>query len=197
MIAAADPTKYGWWLTSRASAIVALLLIALSVILGLMMATKVLQKPRLNKLLMGLHEHIALAGLLAIAVHGLTLLGDRWLHPSLTNLVLPFSMDYRPLWTGLGVLAGELAVILGLSFYVRGRIGQKLWRKTHRFTVVVYVLGVAHALGSGTDASTQWFRILLLATVAPVLFLTILRVLQSRAPGSRQTSTLVGPGAAG
>lgn len=180
MIAAADPTKYGWWIASRASAIVALLLIALSVILGLMMATKVLNRPRLNQLLMGLHQHIALAGMIAIAVHGLTLLGDAWLHPSLTNLVLPFSMDYQPFWTGLGVLGGELAVILGLSFYIRGSIGQKLWRKMHRFIIAVYVLGVAHALGSGTDASTTWFRVVLLASVAPVLFLALLRVLQSR-----------------
>ena len=49
-------------------------------------------------------------------------------------------MAYRPLWTGLGIIGGYLAALLGLSFYARRRIGARLWRKAHRLTVVVYVL---------------------------------------------------------
>ena len=40
-------------------------------------------------------------------------------------------------------------VILGLSYYVRGRIGPARWRKLHRFTALAWVLGVVHALGAG------------------------------------------------
>ena len=66
---------------------------------------------------------------------------------------VPFAMGFRPLFTGLGVVGGYLAALLGLSFYARKRIGARLWRKAHRATVVVYVLGLVHALGAGTDAS--------------------------------------------
>ena len=62
-------------------------------------------------------------------------------------MLVPFSMDYRPLFSGLGVIAAYLAAVLGLSFYLRRHIGAKLWRKAHRVTVVVYVLGVVHAWG--------------------------------------------------
>ena len=61
-------------------------------------------------------------------------------------------MDHEPLFTGLGIIAGYLAALLGLSFYVRRRIGAKRWRTLHRCTVLVYVLGVVHTLGAGTDA---------------------------------------------
>ena len=37
-------------------------------------------------------------------------------------------MEYRRLWTGLGIVAGYLAAALGLSFYARKRIGTKRWR---------------------------------------------------------------------
>ncbi len=67
-------------------------------------------------------------------------------------------MGFRPLFTGLGVVGGYLAALLGLSFYVRRRIGARLWRKAHRATVVVYLLGLVHAFGAGTDASAVWFR---------------------------------------
>ena len=61
-------------------------------------------------------------------------------------------MAYKPLFTGLGIIGGYLAAILGLSFYVRRRIGPRLWRKAHQLTIVVYALAVVHTLGAGTDA---------------------------------------------
>ena len=141
-----DPMDYGWWLASRASGLVALALITLSVGVGLAMAGRAFQKPGLAKKLMALHEHAALAGLIAIAVHGITLLGDSWLHPGPVGISVPFTMDYKPAFTGLGIVGGYLAAALGLSFYARRRIGAKLWRKLHRATILVYVLvGRPHA----------------------------------------------------
>lgn len=86
-------------------------------------------------------------------------------------------MEYRPLWTGLGIVAGYLAAALGLSFYARKRIGTKRWRSLHKLTILVYVLGVAHAVGAGTDADTAWMRAALVITGAPVLFLFTMRTL--------------------
>ena len=151
---APDPLQYGWWLAGRASGVVALALVTLSVGIGLAMAGRVGRRPGLSRTLMGLHEHAALAGLVAIAVHGVTLLLDPWLRPGPVGVLVPFTMGYRPLFSGLGVVAAYLAALLGLSFYARRRIGARLWRRAHRATVLVYVLGVVHAVGAGTDAST-------------------------------------------
>ena len=54
-------------------------------------------------MLTALHEQTALAGLVAIAVHGITLLGDACLNPGLAGITVPVAIDYRPLWTGLGI----------------------------------------------------------------------------------------------
>lgn len=159
---------HGWWLASRASGLVALVLVTISVGLGLAMAGKVMRRPGLSRKLMAIHEQTALAGLVAIAVHGITLLGDPWLHPGVTGVAVPFTIGYRPLATGLGIIGGYLAALLGLSFYLRRRIGARLWRKAHRATVVVYMLGLAHAFTAGTDASAVWFRWWVLMT-APVI----------------------------
>ena len=159
---------HGWWLASRASGLVALVLVTISVGLGLAMAGKVMRRPGLSRKLLAIHEQTALAGIVAIAVHGITLLGDPWLHPGVSGVTVPFAMGFRPLWTGLGIIAGYLAALLGLSFYARKRIGPRLWRKAHRATIVVYVLGLVHAIGAGTDASAVWFRWWVLMT-APVI----------------------------
>jgi len=175
-------TPYIWWLVGRASGIVALGLVTVAVLLGLTMSTKLLRRPGVGRTLMRLHEHVALVGLGAIAVHGLALLGDPWLRPGLKGLTIPFVMSYRPLFTGLGILAGYLAALLGLSFYARRRIGVKLWRRLHRATVLVWVLGVIHTLGAGSDAATQWLRAFVLLPAIPIVYLTLLRTLPQRAP---------------
>ncbi len=181
---------HGWWLASRASGLVALVLVTISVGLGLAMAGKVMRRPGLSRKLLAIHEHTALAGIVAIAVHGITLLGDPWLNPGVGGIAVPFAMGFRPLWTGLGVIGGYLAALLGLSFYARRRIGARLWRKAHRATIVVYLLGLVHAFGAGTDASTVWFRWWVLITTPVVGGLFVYRVFaggarRARSPGRK------------
>lgn len=175
---------HGWWLASRASGLVALALVTISVGLGLAMAGKVMRRPGLSRKLLAVHEHTALAGLVAIAVHGITLLGDPWLHPGVAGVTVPFAMGYRPLATALGILGAYLAGLLGLSYYLRRRIGARLWRKAHRATVLVYVLGLGHALTAGTDASTVWFRWWVLMTAPVIAGLFLHRVLSGAAKKS-------------
>ena len=144
-------------------------------ILGLFMAGGVSKRPGAKRTLVKVHEQIALAALAAIAAHGLLLLGDKWLHPGVTGIAIPFTMSYRPVWTGMGITAGYLAAILGPTFYLRRRIGAKRWRQLHRAMVVVYVLAVMHSLGSGTDGASLWFRTLVVASAIPIVTLLVIR----------------------
>ena len=177
------PAEYGWWLASRAAGITALVCITVAVGIGLALGGKLASsKPGLPRVLVKIHEHTALAGLIAIAVHGITLLGDGWLKPSLGDILIPFTSNVKPLWVGLGVVGGYLAALLGLTFYARKRIGMKLWRKAHRATIFVYVLSVAHTLGAGTDASEPWMRAFMLTTGAAILFMFTMRVLPRPQP---------------
>lgn len=186
--AAVDPTQHIWWLMSRASGLVALGLITASVALGLAMANKLIR----GRNVAGLHEHLSLAGLVAICVHGITLLGDPWLHPGLSGIAVPFTMGYRTIFTGLGILGGYLAAALGLSFYIRRKIGPKLWRKLHRFTVVAYVLSLVHAIGAGTDASTVWLRTFMVATAVPIGVMFVARMIPRRKARKIKGSVRVG-----
>lgn len=175
-----DPTHYVWWLTSRAAGVTAFALASGAVIAGLMMAGKLSSKPGQGRILKALHEHMALGALIAVAVHGLALLGDRWLNPGATGLLVPFTMGYRPLATGAGVIAGYGMALLGLSFYARRRIGARLWRKAHRATIVFWALAAVHTVTAGSDVSTPWMRAILGATIAPVVVLFVARTTSGR-----------------
>lgn len=176
---------YVWWLASRSAGIVALALVTASVMLGLAMAARLLPR-RWRKDAVRAHEHLALLALVSIAAHGLLLVPDRWLHPGLAGIAVPFALAYRSVWTGLGVLGGYLAAALGLSFYARRRIGPRLWRRLHRLTALVYVLGLAHALGAGTDARIPLVRNVLLASALPAFGLLAARYIGPRLRSPRR-----------
>ena len=173
----AQPLHYVWWLVSDASGIVVLVLISASVMLGLAMAARVLTRPNLKRAGARMREQIALIALAAIAVHGLAMLGDHWLKPGWRGITIPFALDYRPGFTGIGIIAGYLAVLLGPSFYLRRRIGARSWRPLHRATVIVRMLSVVHALGAGSDAAKLWLRAVALAPMVPMVYLLVVRTL--------------------
>jgi sulfoxide reductase heme-binding subunit YedZ len=168
---------HAWWLASRAAGIVAMVLVSISVGLGLANAARLLP-PRGRRTLVAVHQQTALAALASIAAHGLLLLPDHWLHPGAAGITVPFAIGYRPAATALGIVAGYAAALLGLSFYVRRRIGPRLWRKLHVATLGVWAMALAHTLSAGTDAGTPWLRGLLALTAAPVVGLLALRVVR-------------------
>ena len=162
-----------FWITSRAAGGAALLLASASVAVGLMMSSP---RPNANKRdLRAIHEAMSLSTLAMVALHGLSLLGDSYLNPGPAGITIPFAGSYRPLWTGLGIVAGYGLVALGLTYYLRDRIGAARWRRLHRLTAAFWLAAIAHTIGAGSDAAEWWFLGASAALVLPAGALLILR----------------------
>lgn len=165
-----------FWITSRAAGTAALFLSSLGVCVGLLMSGRFTRGRGAD--LRPLHEALSLATIGALVVHGLSLVGDKYLHPSLVDVVVPFAGSYKTGWTSLGIIAAWALILLGPSYYLRRAIGQKRWVKLHRFTAVAWIAGIIHALGEGTDAGSAWFVLLIASTTLPALLLLTLRNFQ-------------------
>jgi sulfoxide reductase heme-binding subunit YedZ len=167
-----------FWITSRAAGGAALILAGAAVAVGLMVSAK---RPATGKTatskadLRAIHEALSLTTLAMVALHGLSLLGDSFLNPGLTGIAIPFVGSYRPLWTGLGIVAGYGLAGLGLTYYLRDRIGAARWRKLHRFTALFWVLAIVHTIGAGSDAAEPWFLLISGVMVIPATLLLVLR----------------------
>ena len=167
-----------FWITSRAAGGAALILAGAAVAVGLMVSAR---RPATGKTatskadLRAIHEALSLTTLAMVALHGLSLLGDSFLNPGLTGIAIPFVGSYRPLWTGLGIVAGYGLAGLGLTYYLRDRIGAARWRKLHRFTALFWVLAIVHTIGAGSDAAQLWFLLITGVMVVPATLLLVLR----------------------
>ena len=169
-------TPHLFWITSRAAGTAALFLSSLGVTVGLLMSGRFVKGKGAD--LRPLHEALSLATIAALAVHGLSLIGDKFVHPSLVDVVVPFVGSYKTGWTSLGIIAAWMLVLLGPSYYLRRVVGQRRWVKLHRFTAVAWVAGIVHAIGEGSDAGSAWFVVLIAVTTVPALLLLTLRNFQ-------------------
>jgi sulfoxide reductase heme-binding subunit YedZ len=175
-------TPHLFWITSRAAGIVALVLASLAVSVGLVASLKFMR--RRGPDLLAVHEILSLSTLVALAVHGLTLLGDQFLHPSIVDIAVPFVSGYKTLWTATGIIGGWALAALGLSYYARRRIGAARWRKLHRLTALAWIAGLVHALGEGTDAGQLWFLVMVTVVAVPAVAMLAVRWLTVEEPRS-------------
>jgi sulfoxide reductase heme-binding subunit YedZ len=166
-----------FWITSRAAGTAALFLSSIGVTLGLLMSGRWMRGKGAD--LRPAHEAVSLATIAALAIHGLSLVGDGYLKQSFVDIAVPFASSYRTGWTSLGIVAAWALVLLGPSYYARRLIGQRRWVKLHRFTAVAWIAGIVHALGEGTDASSSWFVAMIAMTTLPAAALLVLRNFQA------------------
>jgi sulfoxide reductase heme-binding subunit YedZ len=171
-----DPFNYTFWLAGRAAGIVGFVALGVVSVLGLVSALR-LVSPVTAARLRPWHERLALTGLGCIAAHGLLLLADPWLHPGVVGILVPFQMGYRPVWTGLGIIAAYALAAFALSFYQRRRIGARRWRSAHRFASIAFVLGGLHALMAGTDARSPLLLAIILGFAGVIGLMVAARAL--------------------
>lgn len=151
--------QHFFWFLSRATAIVAYLLLWLNMTLGVGITSKLANIFPGGSVSSGLHQYLSILGLGFAAVHGLLLLGDRYLNYSLIQVLLPFgSLIYRPMWVGLGQISLYLWLFVYLSVFVKKHIGKRTWRFVHYFSFLVFLGVMVHGIMSGTDSSTLWMN---------------------------------------
>lgn len=142
-----DPT---FWILARASGLLAYALVTTSVLAGLVLKARPFGTALKPASVTDLHRFLALLALGAIGLHGAALVLDTAVPMSLADLLVPGVAPYRPLWTGLGVLAAELTLVVYASFSVRKRIGTRTWRRLHWAAYAIFALATVHGLAAGT-----------------------------------------------
>ncbi len=169
-----DPT---FWVLARASGLTAYVLLTLSMLAGLVVKSRPFGRAVKAASVVDVHRFLTVLALGAVAVHAAALVLDSTVHIGLGALLVPGLSPYRPLWTGLGVVAVDLAALIWISFPLRKRIGVRAWRKLHWATYGVFLLATAHGLLAGSDSSRPWAFDLYLGAVGAVAFATAWRAL--------------------
>jgi sulfoxide reductase heme-binding subunit YedZ len=172
------------WYVSRASGLVALLLLTGTMLLGITGVMRFTAPGWPRFVLAHLHRNLALLTLAFLAVHVSTAVIDPYAGISWIDTVVPFISSYQTFWLGLGVVAIELLLALIVTSLLRTRIGLRAWRTVHWAGYAGWPIAVIHGLGiGGQDTRTPWMLAPTLGCIALVFGGLICRV--SVAPASQ------------
>ena len=157
------------WALGRGTGVVALVLFTVSLVLGVV-ARSGRRVPVLGRFgTSDLHRTAALTGTGLIIAHVGTLLFDPYAQLKVVDFFFPFLASYRPLWLGLGTLALDLIGVVTVVSLLRHRVGPKVFQGVHWATYLLWPSALLHALGAGTDATTEWFRALAVVCITAVV----------------------------
>jgi sulfoxide reductase heme-binding subunit YedZ len=176
-----------FWYLSRTSAFLAYILLFINIVFGLGLKTKFLDKLSARWQSFDLHQFSALLAMAMITLHIFSLLGDQYMSPTLSDLLIPMSASYRPIWTALGILSFYVLIIIVLSSYLKRFIGQKIWRMIHMLSFVLFYVILYHGLRSGSDTQTWWAQLMYVSTGSAAAFLFLWRFLLA-GPAENDTS---------
>jgi len=151
MLATVGHGSAALWYLTRATGLVSLILLSATVVLGTVASVGWTSDRWPRFLSQSVHRNLSLFSVVLIGVHVVTTVGDGYVPIGLADAVIPFRSAYRPIWVGLGAVAFDMLLAVGITSAVRRRIGVAVWRGVHWLAYACWPIAVLHGLGSGTD----------------------------------------------
>lgn len=176
-----------YWYLTRATGLVAMLLLSATVVLGIVASVGWTTERWPRFLSQALHRNLSLFCLVLVVVHVVTTVADGFVPISITQMVVPFGTAYRPVWVGLGAVAFDLMLAVAITSALRRRIGLRAWRGVHWLAYACWPVAVLHGLGTGSDTRIVGAQFLYVLCVLAVLGAVAWRLAVSAevAPGRR------------
>ncbi len=181
------------WYASRATGVVALLLLTAVMVLGIVINRqgRLPGLPRFG--VTGLHRNLSLLAVIFVVIHVVTAVIDTFVSIPLVSAAIPFTSGYERFWLGLGAISLDIMLALIVTSLVRGRLNRKVWRAVHWLAYDSWPIAFAHSIGSSTDL--QHGPLLVLAIGCAVLIAAALawRVIAvtREVPRARRVSALM------
>lgn len=182
-----------WWYLARAGGLTAWWLLCIAVLWGLLLSTRILGDRTPPAWLLDLHRML---GGLAVVFTGLHMTGlffDEWAGFGWSELLVPFSSEFKPGAVAWGVVAFHLLVAIEVTSLLKKRIPDGLWRWVHRCAFVVFVFATVHTFTTGTDGANRWIQGGAAAVALGFLFLLVYRLSTGRRPREPRTPSPAAP----
>jgi len=154
------------WYSTRATGIVAFVLLTGTVVLGVLGTARVASERWPRLVTAGLHKNLALTATALVAVHVVTTILDPFVSINLVAAFVPFASSYRPIWLGLGAVALDLLLAVIVTSLLRDRLNHRTWQAVHLLVYACWPVALWHALGTGTDTRLHWVLAINIACMA-------------------------------
>jgi predicted ferric reductase len=182
--------EHSYWYLSRASGIVAWVVLAATCLWGILLITRMLKPADRPAWLLDLHRYLGVLSIVTTIVHILLLLGDKWMAPTWKELFVPgglrkstesrMSPGARAAMNW-GIWALYLMIVIQVSSWAMKRIPKKIWHAIHLTSYALFVMVTIHGFKAGSDTSNMVLLLTMAGIIGIVAFSLLARILQGRA----------------
>lgn len=165
-----------WWYVARSTGIVAAALLVASLVLGMLMATRLLRSVDRPAWLLAMHRWTSGLAVLATAGHVVALVADNYVDFGATEILVPFASEWKSTAVALGVISMYLLAIVQATSMLMKKIPRKVWRGIHMASYGSAWLAVIHAGMAGTDTSNRVYRVVSLLVIIAATSVAVVRV---------------------
>lgn len=174
-------TEQGWWYLSRATGMVAWLLLGASCLWGILLVTRMLKQSGTRPAwLLDLHRWLGALAVITTIAHLLTLVADSYIYFGWKEILVPNGSPWKTGPVTWGVFAFYLLVIVEATSLVMKKLPKRLWRGIHLTAYLSFAMATVHGIAAGTDRSNIVYIVVASGGIAIMLFAVIARVLQAR-----------------
>jgi predicted ferric reductase len=172
--------EHAAWYLSRGSGIVAWVLAAVSIVIGMLFSGRA--KRPTPAWTLTIHRHASALTCTFTAVHVAVLMLDPWLKPTVAELLVPYMSRYRPGAVAFGQVAFYLLAVAQISGLLRTKLSRKTFRLIHLSAFPVFAAATIHFFEAGSDTDSVAVTAAIWAVVAVVCAATLARVVTDRTP---------------
>ena len=148
------------WYATRATGLMALVLLTLTMVFGMTTTTRARARNWPGFAQQEMHRRISILSVVFLGLHVLTSVMDTFVNIPLAAVVIPFTSKYQGFWLGLGAVALDLMIAVFVTSLLRERMRPATWRAVHWLAYLSWPVALAHAFGMGTDAGEGWVIVL-------------------------------------
>lgn len=175
------------WYATRASGLMALILLTLTMVLGITTTTRARARNWPGFAQQEIHRRLSMIAVVFVAIHVLTSVLDTYVSISWAAIVIPFTSSYGRLWVGVGAISLDLMIAVFVSSLLRARMRPQTWRAIHWLAYLSWPVALAHTFGLGTDAGESWVIALGAASVSAFALALAWRIRQTARQASART----------
>jgi predicted ferric reductase len=169
-----------WWYLSRASGIVAYVLLVAGVIWGVLLSTRALKPLDRPAWLLAVHRFLAALAVVCTGLHLGALVADGYVHFAWKEILVPGASAWRTSAVAVGVVALYLFAAVELTSLMMRKLPKRLWRAIHMSSyALVWTISV-HAAMAGSDVSNVAYQAMALLLTVAATTAAVLRVLAGR-----------------
>ncbi|HLF40675.1 MAG TPA: ferric reductase-like transmembrane domain-containing protein [Acidimicrobiia bacterium] len=169
-----------WWYVARSGGLVAWWTVSASVLVGLVLSTRVVQRRGIAPWLLAVHRFLGGLAVVFTGIHIAGLVADSWVHFGWSDVLVPLASRWRPVAVAWGVIGFYLLLAIEVTSLLMRRLPRRWWRAVHSSAFALFVLSGVHAFSAGADGDNpvvQWSGLVIAASFT---FLVLYRQLVDR-----------------